>query len=238
MGLKSFLFTDEGEGNQKKEDKKPSGTQHFKSKFPSSTKVEEPTKNPFKTSTFTPTSNVTVTPDNPACEPHLAKIMEMFENGFNNLNQDGYDFYEFYKAVIQVGVDNPSVYDMAFTMAKTMDSGVSKQSLLNQSEFYINEIDKVYKQYVSSGTQKRQETLQQKENEEGLLTLELNDINKEIIRLTALKGQKEEELSKIDGRYTPDLTEIDCKLMANDVAKDTILNSIRSVVMGIKQNLK
>ena len=119
-----------------------------------------------------------------------------------------------------------------------MDSGVSKQSLLNQSEFYINEIDKVYKQYVSSGTQKRQETLQQKENEEGLLTLELNDINKEIIRLTALKGQKEEELSKIDGRYTPDLTEIDCKLMANDVAKDTILNSIRSVVMGIKQNLK
>ena len=42
---------------------------------------------------------------------------------------------------------------------------------------------------------------------------------------------------RIDNKYANELTEVDCKLMANDVAKDKILSSINAVKQGLTNNL-
>ena len=230
--FKDLIFKKE-EGNEKKENKDVQKT--FKSKFP----VQENSGSSTPTSVAVPPTAVSapITPDNPACAPHLDKIMALYEKGFDELNMDGYDFYEYSKGVIGVGINNPAAYTMALTMAKTMDSSVSKDSLLNQSQFYINEINKVHSQYVANGKSKSEEALKFKGQEEGALTAELSNINNELERLTQLKLSKEEELRNIDAKYSPQITDIQCKLMANDIAKERIIGSIQQVVTGINNNL-
>jgi hypothetical protein len=40
------------------------------------------------------------------------------------------------------------------------------------------------------------------------------------------------------GKYVNELTDTDCKLMANDVAKDKIIASINKVKQGLINNVK
>ena len=239
MSLRSLLFTSE-DGDKKKE-VKGDATASFQGKFPSSNDTSTPeVTNAFGSNksvsspSFTPSA---ISPDNPSCEPHLDKIMGMYEKGFDDLNQDGYDFYEFFKSIIGAGVNNTALYPMALTMAKGMDSSVSKDSLINQSNFYITEIKKVHTHYETQGNKKNQDTIRLKDSEESALKSEVESIEAELNRLSSLKIQKEKELSSIDAKYTPQITEIGCKLMANNMAKDRILGSINSVVNGIKNNI-
>jgi hypothetical protein len=38
---------------------------------------------------------------------HLEKAIELYQSGFDNLNQPGFDFYEYYQLVMNGGVTNP-----------------------------------------------------------------------------------------------------------------------------------
>ena len=226
MGFKDLFFVSDDEN--KKETKEENVQQTFKSKFPSSGPVETVTKN-------TTVTSAPITPDNPACVPHLDKIMGLYESGFDGLNMEGYDFYEYFKMVVEAGPNSPTAYTMAFTMGKT--AGATKDSLLSQADFYITEINKVHQHYVDNGTKRREAALKSKGTDESSLNNELTEINNEIARLNVLKGQKEAELAAIDGKYSPQITEVECKLMANDIARERILASITTVVNGIKTNL-
>ena len=188
----------------------------------------------FPTNSF----NKPLTVDTNSCGPYLDSIMEMYEKGFDSLNQDGYDFYEYFKGIIAAGASNNAAYSMAFNMAKSMDNSVNKTTLLSQSEYYLNEIKTVHLGYVNNGDSKRKTLESNKINEESQLKTDLNNLQVEIDKLTTLKLSKEHELSTIDNKYSTELNEIECKIMENDVAKDKIVSSIELVVNGIKNNLK
>lgn len=233
MGFKDLFFVSDGE--EKKNETKPADTQQvFKSKFPSSGH-NEPKNEEIKTETVTVEALAAITPENPACAPHLDKIMKLYEDGFEGLNMEGYDFFEYFKMVVEAGINNGAVYNMAFTMGKSM--GATKESLLSQAQYYIDEINKVHKHYVDNGTTKKESALKFKAEEELSLTNELTQINNEIARLTSLKSQKEAALASIDAKHSPQITEIECKLMANDMARERILGTINTVVNGIKTNI-
>lgn len=235
MGWKSLIFTDENKGEDKQESKTE---QNFKTKFPTKSPVESKTETKNETLT-TPTKTINVSSDNPSCGPHLERIMDMYEKGFDSLNLDGYDFYEFFKAVIETGgVNNPSTYSMALTMAKAMDKNVTKDSLLQHSKFYMDEILSVHQKYVNDITKKRDEILNTKGLEESTLTNELADIEEQLDILNNLKKEKSEQLSSIDKKYESEITDIECKGMANDMAKDRIIGTIQSVVDGINKNIQ
>ena len=232
MGWKSLIFAgQEDEGKEKKETTE-NVQSSFTSKFPSSGPVAT-------TKTVTPVAPVktekAITPDNPMCAPHLDKIMTMYENGFESLNIEGFDFFEYFKMVVEGGVQNAQMYGMAFTAAKSM--GSTKQSLIDQSNYYITEIQKVHTNYVAAGNKKRHEAITSKTTEETSLKTELLGIDSDLERLTELKKQKESALRDIDNKYEPQITEVECKLMANDIAKERIIGSIMTVVDGINKNI-
>lgn len=200
---------------------------------------------PVSTTTFpTQTAPVVNIPQpvaslqNPSCQPHLDKIVQLYETGFDGLNLPGYDFYEFFKAVISGGIDNPQVYAMAFSMGKAMDNNVSKDTLVTQSQFYIDEIMKVHKNYVENGTTKKNQLVSTKESERSQLVSELDSLKMQMEVISNQIVVKQTSLGDIDNKYSNDLLDIDCKLMANDVAKDRILSSINSVKQGLINNLK
>jgi hypothetical protein len=175
---------------------------------------------------------------NPSCQPHMEKIIQMYETGFEGLNMEGYDFFEFYKAILSAGADNPAVYPMAFTMAQTMDKKITKDSLSSQSDFYVQEISKVHTKYVESGTSKKNELLSRKEQERQQLNTEVQNLKMQIEALTNQMNNAQNNLTQIDNKYANDLLEVDCKLMANDLAKNNLLASINKVKQGLINNVK
>jgi hypothetical protein len=175
---------------------------------------------------------------NPMCQPHMEKIIQMYEAGFDGLNMEGYDFFEFYKAILSAGADNPAVYPMAFTMAQSMDKKITRDLLITQSDFYVQEISKVHTKYVGGGNDKKNELLGRKENEREQLGTEVQNLRMQIEALTNQLNNAQNNLVQIDNKYANDLTEVECKLMANDVAKNNLLASIDKVKQGLINNVK
>ncbi len=136
MGFKDlFLNSDENTTEKVKKVE----VKEVKTKFPTTTEsnsdLEDKTFGFGKTPSFTPSPVITSSQISPE---HLQKAIAAYQAGFDSLNQNGYDFYEFYQAVTSAGADNPQVVQMAFTMAKSMDKSITKDKLLivflNQTE--------------------------------------------------------------------------------------------------------
>lgn len=173
-----------------------------------------------------------------SCTPYIEEVVKVYEEGFDSLNKDGYDFFEFFKAISKTGVDNAHAYEMAFTMVTSMDKSVTKESLLEQSGFYISELKKVYESYTKQGKSSI-ETIEKTKLEEGqTLTKSLQETRNELERLKKLEESQVEALSNIDSKYNTKLQEISCKLEANEVASSKLIGAIETVVNGIKTNIK
>ena len=243
MGFKDlFIVSDETPNEKPKETAKQSAsTTKFPNVAPEAPVVSNfnfPTQESVKT-TFTPTPvPAPQSFPNVASSEYLDKAIEVYQKGFDNLNQPGFDFYEFYQSVKSGGIDNPQVYSMAFQMASTMDKSITKPNLIHQADYYLGEIQKSYEEFAAKGEAKRQETEALKVNENQSLINELSDMNHQ---LEALKTQIEDrtrKLSAIDSKYLPQLSDIASKLAANITAKDRIMNSIQTVKQGINNNVK
>ena len=167
----------------------------------------------------------------------LGTVIEMYEAGFESLNKPGYDFYEFFKAIKAVGSNDASVYKMAFTMASGVDKNVTKASLLEQSDFYIKEIGKVHQQYQSKGKSKKTQIQSGLKTKKASLTTEVSQLEKQILQLQTQISDKKNQLQSIDSNLITDVSDIEQKIVANDLAKSKILDTIGAVVEGIKNNL-
>ena len=196
----------------------------------------------FPTSNVNPqvisqTSQEKLTVDSLHCQPHLEKILELYDKGFESLNKPGYDFFEFYKAVFSAGIESPAVYPMALNMAKSMDSSVSKEKLVNDAGYYIEEIKKVHSGYIENGNSKKNELIGQKNTEKEQLNVELANLKMQLEAINNQINTAQDKLNNIDNKYANDLNDVDCKLMANDVAKERILTSIEKVKQGLINNV-
>lgn len=239
MGFKSlFINSDESEVSKPK----ITEVKHEINKFPvMDSQINDIFSN--NTNTGFPSATQAAAPvvalNNQASSEHINQFVEMYTRGFDGLNQPSYDFYEFYKAIVDSGgIDNPQMYVMAMAMGTSMDKGNTKARLLSQADFYVNEINKVYNQYVATGNSKRQDLITQKASEAQSLESELTNLRGQLEAIENQIKSKEGNLSTIDGKYTPLIGELDSKLKANDFAKDTIVASIQKVKSGITNNLK
>lgn len=174
---------------------------------------------------------------NSSCEPYIEEVIKLYERGFDGLNIEGWDFYEMYKAVLAVGIDNKAAYQMAYNMGKGMDSTVTKEKLLSQAQYYLDEIIKVYKNYVSNGQSKKLQLQGQMDTEKDGLLSEVKSLREQLSEIQRLLSLKEGMLENIESKYQPEIEVIDCKIMANDHAKAKIMGSIDTVITQIKTNL-
>lgn len=188
---------------------------------------------------FPDSAPISYTEDKPALVNNgiLNSVIEMYESGFESLNLPGYDFYEFFKAIKAVGSNDPKVYKMAFTMAQSVDNKVTKESLLQGAGFYIKEINDVHKKYQTTGNAKKEEYQTNKANEKKSLSSEIEAIEKQILQLQTQVSDKKNKLLVLENGISSEISEIEQKIIANDIAKTKILEIITSVADGIKINL-
>lgn len=233
MNLRSLIFQDsEGDKSPKKEEKVEKAVS-----FPTESQNSTPIVPDFSTTQKAQAiENLQNLAD--SCQPHIESVMELYEKGFDNLNLEGYDFYEYFKAVLSGGVDNPPVYEMAFNIGKGFDPTVTKEKLLTHADYYIQEIEKVYQNYVEKGNQRSNAITNEKNSENEKLKSEVSIIEGQIESLKQQLEQKNMALRMIDSKFAPELKDIECKLLANSTAKNKLMDSINKVVNGIKTNIK
>jgi len=222
---KGLFINDEDTSEENKPEKEISKPSSESTSFP------ETTKTVSKFPEQTQVTNTSVSND------VLSTIIDMYETGFDSLNKPGYDFYEFFKAIKAVNSNDASVYQMAMTMAKGVDSKVTKSNLLTQADFYITEIEKVHKQYQNQGNSKKTQLQSQQKTEKKNLTEEISKLEKQLLEIQNKVSQKKNELQSIDSDLITDISDIEQKIVANDMAKSKILETITTVINGIKTNL-
>lgn len=181
----------------------------------------------------------------PALDPNLEEVLEVYESGLDSINMPGYDFYEFYKSVSSTGNSGEAIYNMAFQMAKTLDSTITPGKLLNDAEFYISKINEVHGQYVNKG-QLKLSGLQEKKNTERAklqsdidsASQRMNQLRAELQQLEADVAQKRGVLGKLEDQYYPQEKAIREKLNANDAARQTSIDRLNIVKTGIQRFIK
>lgn len=225
MGLKSLFFTDTTVENQRSDIKEEMN----------SSSMSNTSKTTFPTTFPTATPSFGASNDN----PHLAKFLDAYQHCLDTANQSGYDFYEFFQAILNSGgVDNPQMYIMAMSMGVAMDKTCNKNKLLSQADYYLSEINKVYEQNVASGTAKRQELTTQKESENQNLTAELSNLKEQLEAIQNQINSAQIKLSSVDGKYQPLINEVEQKIQANETAKNVITSNINKVKQGINNIIK
>jgi hypothetical protein len=237
--LKNLIFAQDENSSEgtSKQAQAPVKPQQTSSKFPDA--VQATPIFSFPTSEPTPTPTPTVfAPQSGVSQEHLEKTIELYEKGFDSLNQAGFDFYEFFQSVSQGGITNPQVYAMAYAMGTAMDKTISKEKLMSQADFYVAEISKVYDENVSKGNSKKEGLLKQKESENQTLANELNMFQQQLEALQIQIADRQNKLHAIDGKYQPQLEEVNSKLNANVIAKNKIVEAIEMVKSGININIK
>lgn len=239
-----YLVNDGNQTDDKQKQVKPQKQQapakeaiKFPSSAPTENKPSISAGNSFFGSAATFKSAASIS-TNGVAQEHLDHAIEVYKNGFDSLNQQGYDFYEYYQSIVQIGIANPQVYTMAFAMGNSMDKSVTKESLLSQADFYSSEIIKVYNDFVSKGQAKKQELVSQKEYENQSLASDLNNLREQMEAIKTQIADRENKLRVIDSKYQPMISEVDSKLGANEIAKTQLLDSIEKVKTGISNNLK
>jgi hypothetical protein len=169
--------------------------------------------------------------------PFVNEILGVYEKGFESLNLSDFDFFEMYKSVVAVGITNPQSYQMAFTMGKSIKSDLSKEFLLEKSKFYIEEINKVYTKYDSTGNAKKQDLNNLVLKEKESLSASITDLENKILQMQQELQEKKVLLANIDSKNEAELRELQLKIEANNFAKQKILDSINLVISGINQYL-
>lgn len=238
MGFKDLFIKDENSENKPSEAVKQTSTT---TKFPTADEAPK-SATPFTfpqgdgQQTFTPKPISDIAAG--TSSEHLTKAIEVYQSGFDSLNQPGFDFYEFFQSVSHGGMDNPQIYQMAFQMASGMDKTITKDKLVQQADYYLHEIEKVYQDYVTKGNGKKQEIETQKTHENQSLVEELQSMKEQMESLRIQIEDRTNKLNAIGSKYDPQISEINSKLAANTQAKDTIKNSIEKVKQGINNNVK
>ena len=163
----------------------------------------------------------------------LSKVSEAYQNAFDSLNKDGYDFYEFFNAVKHGGIDNSQVYSMALVMGSGMDKTITKEKLISQADEYISALTDIYKENLSKGSKKREDIISQKETETENLNSELESLKKQLSSIQTQIKDKEKNLSFVDSKYKPLISDTEAKLSANETVKNNMVSEIEKVKSGI-----
>lgn len=234
MGWKDLIFEDANNAADKKKQNKKTETSESTNSFPSSTPLTT-----FPSTTSNTSSTFTSQPFAINNDAVLNKVVDMYQTAFEKLNQNGYDFFEFFKAITDSNaIDNPQMYVMAMTMGMSMDKSTTKEKLLQQADFYINELTKAYTSSVNAGTTKRQTLLAQKDNENHTLNSELTNLKAQLESIQTQINAKQSQLTTIEAKYAPLIGDVEAMLQANEVAKTSLIDKINRVKDGITKNVK
>jgi hypothetical protein len=238
-----FIKDDEEEQKEAETPKQQKSSSDFS--FPVTPKTTPPPAS--SQPAYQPPAN-TYVPPAPSAAPApeaMNEVLSVYEKGIESINMPGYDFFEFYKAISSIPNAGDQAYQMAFQMAKSMDSTLTPAKLMGDAEFYVSKINEVHNQYGMQGQEKLNRVMTDREHEKKLLNSDIDsalqkitELRNQIQTLEATVNEKRSKLSGVDAIYQPKEASIRAVLTANDNAHQTSIQRLVAVRDGILRSLK
>lgn len=163
----------------------------------------------------------------------ISKVQSAYESNFVKLNKPGVDFFEYFNLVKKQGFDKPGAYEMALDMTTGMNGELSKEILISQADGYISQINDLHQTQLQKGEAKKQEIVTNRDNEQKSLTDNLRNLKEQLESVQTQIQATENKLSVVDSKYQPQLSDIEQRLMANDLVKNKMVVDLNKVKQGI-----
>ena len=189
-----------------------------------------------------------VTPSNPGLNSQsdnsdAEKFVLKFREAITNAGGIG---AKFIKLLYELSKNpEPEDFQKAFSISKIMDPSLSIESILGSLSECETMISDEKSKYLKQGNDKKSRLEIQRDTEKEQLTSKVSAIKNSIQSLETELSQKKaelkessEQLSKVDQKYQPELTEVTRTINAVTVASDRVLSSIAQLKDEITNNLK
>jgi hypothetical protein len=207
---------------------------------PKTPQVKETVDNTIKipTNIIIPTVNVVkqeitenVVVDNTTVNLEDEKVLKTFEEYFEKINKPGYDFFEFYKAVNQF--EDVNSYKTAFSVVSSFDSTISKDNLLKDHEYYINNVNLTVEQLKEQSSSRISQLVEEKDTKTKEINDKIDDCYKKLVSL-----QNEYDLlvkSKPDllNKYDTEITQVENRMKSVYYYQNKFLSSFNKVKNNI-----
>lgn len=227
--FKDFMY-EKKEGDKTTETKK---APEKKTTFPSQqNNTAAPVKNTIVHDDFMDSVNNS-TPTSGIDPEVVSKVQSAYESNFVKLNKPGVDFFEYFNLVKKQGFDKPEAYGMALDMTTGMNQELSKEILTSQADGYIAQINNLHQTQLQKGEAKKQEIVANRDNEQKSLTENLRNLKEQLESVQTQIHATENKLSVVDSKYQPQLSDIEQRLMANDLVKNKMVVELNKVKQGI-----
>lgn len=161
------------------------------------------------------------------------KVLEILEQ----MNEPGIDFFEVWNAAAEMGSVDASSIKAAFTSLKYVDKSLDKAKLLSSGEHYSTALKQVIDKETAQKQQQRQSLEQNLVSEKASLTEEIQGIEKNIAELQEKLSSKQKDLKEINGKYSPQLQDIDHKIAIGNTAVTEVISDIKNALGIIEKNI-
>lgn len=161
------------------------------------------------------------------------KVLEILEQ----MNEPGIDFFEVWNAAAEMGSVNAGSVKAAFTSLKYVDKTLDKTKLMTSGQRYSIELKKVIDKETTQKQQQKQNIEQNLISEKARLTDEIGLIEKNITELQEKLSLKQKDLKEINGKYEPQLQDIDHKIAIGNTAVTEVINDINNALGIIEKNI-
>jgi hypothetical protein len=200
--------------------------------------IRQTGKTVFATSTpivFNP-SSISSTPN----QADVQKMTEKIYNFLESINKPGVDFLEFWNAVeaMEGGVV-PANIKNAFVAIKMMSgNAVTKDVLLSTGNAYVSELTDAINQDIAGKTKTKKDLQKSLDLEKVSLESQIKSLRDQIQTLDNELKQKESALSQINGKYAPQMQEVDSSITCGSTALNLVINEIKNFIALIEQNIQ
>jgi len=198
--------------------------------------IRQTGKTVFATSTpFTPNLNSS-TPS----QADVQKMTEKIYNFLESINKPGVDFLEFWNAVeaMEGGVV-PANIKNAFVAIKMMSgNAVTKDILLSTGNAYVNELTAAINQDIAGKTKSKKDLQKSLDLEKVSLESQITSLRQQIETLTSELRQNETALAQINGKYAPQMQEVDNSIACGTTALSHVIDEIKNFIALIEQNIQ
>lgn len=167
------------------------------------------------------------------CDNEVKSVLGVYEKMLADNNQDGYDFFEFYKTIMENDPNNIPLYQMVFNIAKSVDKNITSDKLKSSAEYYLKLIIDSFTNFDNECTIRLNQLDAEKEKRKVDLTDRLKTLETQMQDIKTEIEYNLKTLGNIDNEYAEKIEANNCFKYANTVIKDKMVESLSLVKNNI-----
>jgi hypothetical protein len=199
----------------------------------SDTEDTSPAATAAATNSLNQPSPVTESPAGENVKEMKLRIYQLLES----LNKPGCDFFEVWNAAIEMGDANSNNIKAAFTSLRYVDKSLTKEKLLETSDFYISSLKKVLDTETAKRQEEKDKLIKQKEQEKVALTTEISNIEQQIVALQNKLADIKQQSEGINEKYKLPVEMIEEKIANGHQSVSSVISEMQQVVAIIQKEI-